>query len=50
MSHYCKSHPQYSAKREPNSLCGECWKLWHYRCPERKVLDVEEISNVKVTN
>lgn len=36
MSHYCKAHPRYSAKREPNSLCGECWRLYFYRCPEAK--------------
>ena len=34
MSHYCMSHPRYSAKREPKSRCGNCWQLWHYRCPE----------------
>lgn len=36
MSHYCASHPRYEAKREPNSLCGRCWKLWHLRCPEQR--------------
>lgn len=36
MSHWCKSHPRYSAKREPNSLCGDCWAIWFYRCPEAK--------------
>lgn len=37
MSNWCQSHPTYSAKREPNSICGECWKLWLYRCPEAKI-------------
>lgn len=36
MSDYCPSHPRYSAKREPNSLCGKCFELWHLRCPELK--------------
>lgn len=33
---WCQSHPRYSAKREPNSLCGSCWILYFYRCPEEK--------------
>ncbi len=36
MSHYCKEHPRYSGKREPNSVCGTCWTLWYLRCPELK--------------
>jgi len=36
MSEYCQVHPRYSARREPNSLCGRCWQLWHLRCPEIK--------------
>lgn len=36
MSEWCRSHPTYSAKREPNSLCGDCWRSYFYRCPERK--------------
>ena len=39
MSHFCKVHPTYSAKREPNSLCGTCWTLYFYRCPEQRVHD-----------
>lgn len=34
---WCVSHPKYSAKKEPNSLCGTCWQLYFYRCPEAKV-------------
>ena len=34
MSHYCQTHPRYEAKREPNSLCGECWRLWFLKNPE----------------
>jgi hypothetical protein len=36
MSDYCEEHHRYSAKREPNSICGTCWSLWHLRCPELK--------------
>lgn len=39
MSHYCTSHPRYEAKREPKSLCGNCWRLYFYRCPEEKAVD-----------
>lgn len=31
---WCAAHPKYSAKRQPNSLCGDCWRLWFLRCPE----------------
>ena len=34
MSHWCKSHPTYSAKRQPKSICGDCWRLWFLRNPE----------------
>lgn len=37
MSHWCKSHPRYEAKREPNSVCGDCWHLWHLKNPELKM-------------
>lgn len=33
---WCPTHKTYSAKREPNSLCGRCYELWHLRCPELK--------------
>ena len=36
MSHYCKDHPKYEAKREPYGSCRLCWKLWFYRNPEAK--------------
>ena len=36
MSHYCKSHPRYEAKREPNSICGRSWELFSYKNPEAK--------------
>lgn len=36
MSHYCKEHPAYSAKREPSGLCARCWQLWFYKNPESK--------------
>lgn len=42
MSHFCPSHPRYSAKREPNSLCGRCWVLYFYRCPEERVSQTEQ--------
>jgi hypothetical protein len=36
MSHFCQTHPRYEAKREPNSTCGDCWQLYHYKNPELK--------------
>lgn len=36
MSHWCKTHPAYSAKREPRSLCGHCWMLYFLKNPELK--------------
>lgn len=36
MSHWCATHPRYSAKRKPNSVCGECWKLYFLKNPEAK--------------
>ena len=36
---WCRSHPSYSAKRAPNSLCGDCWQLYFYRCPEERTTD-----------
>ena len=36
MSHFCRSHPRYEAKREPNSICGACWQLYFYKNPEAK--------------
>jgi hypothetical protein len=33
---WCKTHPTYSAKREPNSICGACWRLYFYKNPEAK--------------
>ena len=36
MSHYCKEHPRYEAKREPSGLCGKCWALYFYKNPESK--------------
>lgn len=36
MADYCKQHPRYSAKKEPNSLCGKCFELWFIRCPEER--------------
>lgn len=38
---WCKDHPQYSAKREPKTTCGECWKLWFIRCPEERLMPKE---------
>jgi hypothetical protein len=34
MSDWCPTHTRYSAKRPPNSLCGKCWELYFYHCPE----------------
>ncbi len=34
MSEWCPTHPKYSAKRQPKSLCGHCWKLWLLKNPE----------------
>lgn len=36
MSDWCQSHPTYSAKRPPNSLCGRCFQLYFLRNPELK--------------
>ena len=36
MSHFCKEHPKYEAKREPSGLCGKCWALYFYKNPESK--------------
>lgn len=36
MSHFCKEHPRYEAKREPSGLCGACWRLYFYKNPEAK--------------
>ena len=36
VSHYCKEHPKYEAKREPSGLCGKCWALYFYKNPESK--------------
>ena len=36
MSHYCGEHPRYEAKREPQSSCRLCWKLYLYKNPEAK--------------
>lgn len=38
MSDWCRSHPRYEAKRKPLSLCGQCWKLYFLRNPEKKVV------------
>lgn len=34
MSHFCKSHPRYEGKSEPNSICGDCFQLWRWKNPE----------------
>lgn len=34
MADWCKSHPRYSAKKTPGSLCGSCWALWFLKNPE----------------
>lgn len=34
MSHYCREHPKYEAKREPSGLCKVCWRLYAYSHPE----------------
>lgn len=44
MSHWCKLHPRYEAKREPNSVCGDCWHLWHLKNPELKPAPSEPID------
>lgn len=36
MSHWCKHHPRYEAKRTPKALCGDCWQLYFLRHPENK--------------
>jgi len=36
MSDWCKSHPRYSAKKMPNSLCGKCFQLYFLKNPEVK--------------
>jgi hypothetical protein len=33
---WCKTHPRYSAKREPFGLCKRCWSLYFYKNPEAK--------------
>jgi len=34
MSDYCPTHKRYSAKRQPKSICGQCWKLYFLKNPE----------------
>lgn len=36
MSHWCKQHPRYAAKRMPNSLCRKCFLLFFLKNPEDK--------------
>lgn len=36
MSHWCKQHPRYAAKRTPGSVCGDCWALFFLKNPEEK--------------
>lgn len=47
MSDWCVSHPKYSAKRKPNSLCGRCWALWFIRNPEEKIELHETYSELR---
>lgn len=50
MSHYCKSHPRYEAKRKSGSTCRACWKLYFLKNSEEKqeVLDTyEELAKMK---
>jgi hypothetical protein len=47
MSNWCQSHPTYSAKREPNSLCGKCWSLFNLKNPERRGPEQDERKAVK---
>lgn len=50
MSHWCKSHPRYEAKRKPRSTCEDCWKLYFLKNPDEKqeVLDTyEELAKMK---
>lgn len=49
MSDYCPQHPRYSAKRAPNSLCGNCFRLWFLRNPELKH-DGERMIRVRGTD
>ena len=34
MADWCKTHPTYSAKRPPKSLCGKCFELYFLKNPE----------------
>lgn len=47
MSHWCKTHPAYSAKREPKSLCGQCWMLFFFKNPEEKPVVLETFMELE---
>lgn len=46
MADYCKSHPRYSAKRMPKSLCGKCFELYFLAHPEDKQRVVETYTDL----
>ena len=52
MSHYCKDHPKYEAKREPSDeSCHRCWQLYNYAHPEAKEVlqrEYREAEELKV--
>lgn len=57
MSHWCKRHPRYEAKRTPKAICGDCWALFLLKNPEhpnrhqfKPTLDItEELSRHEAT-
>lgn len=36
MSHWCQQHVSYEAKRQPQSACDACWRLYFLSHPEEK--------------
>lgn len=42
MSHWCKDHVTYEAKRQPRSECKRCWDLYDLSHPEEKPPVVRE--------
>jgi len=47
MSNWCQTHPKYSAKRAPRSLCGDCWRLYFLKNPEEKTVVLETYTELE---
>jgi len=46
MADFCKDHPRYSGKRQPQSACWRCWTLYFWGHPEEKpFVDATPLDN-----